>query len=183
MWEHSPPSLKLCCVQVPACTWAGFVSGLRPCSWVFFFFFRVFGFSVSSKTSFSQFQFDQERTNTFKHFFQSFFVFRGYSTYISMCISKICILFCSTADRQHRQELKATWSRLNRRSGGAMIPGAGPVTRNSVSTHTSVAWKGLKDETDWKRCGVFGYCSPCQWVIIDHVNVITFKSIPYAKIC
>ena len=147
----------------------------------FFFFFRVFGFSVCSKTSFSQFQFDQERTNTFKHFLQSFFVFRGYSTHISMCISKICILFC--ADRQHRQELKATWSRLNRRSGGAMIPGAGPVTRNSVSTHTSVAWRGLKDETDWKRCGVFGYCSPCQWVIIDHVNVITFKSIPFAKIC
>ena len=173
MWEHSPPSLKLCCVQVPACTWAGFVSGLRPCSWVFFF--RVFGFS--------QFQFDQERTNTFKHFLQSFFVFRGYSTYISMCISKICILFCSTADRQHRQELKATWSRLNRQSGGAMIPGAGPVTRNSVSTHTSVAWKGLKDEIDWKRCGVFGYCSEYQWLSIDHVNVITFKSIPHVKKC
>ena len=182
MWEHSPPSLKLCCVQVPACTWAGFVSGLRPCSWVFFFF-RVFGFSVSSKTSFSQFQFDQEHTNTFKHFLQSFFVFRGYSTYISMCISKICILFCSTVDRQHRQELKATWSRLNRQSGGAMIPGAGPVTRNSVSTHTSVAWKGLKDEIDWKRCGVFGYCSEYQWLIIDHVNVITFKSIPHVKKC
>ena len=182
MWEHSPPI-----IEVMLCSSPGMYVG-RFCFWsspllLGFFFFRVFGFSVSSKTSFSQFQFDQERTNTFKHFLQSFFVFRGYSTYISMCISKICILFCSTADRQHRQELKATWSRLNRRSGGAMIPGAGPVTRNSVSTHTSVAWKGLKDEIDWKRCGVFGYCSEYQWLIIDHVNVITFKSIPYAKIC
>ena len=114
------------------CCWSS------PLLWVFLFF-RVSGFSVSSKTSFSQFQFDREHTNTFKHFLQSFFVFRGYSTYISMCISKICILFCSTTDRQHRQELKATWSRLNRQSGGAMIPGAGPVTRNSVSKYTSVA--------------------------------------------
>ena len=103
------------------------------------FFLRVFGFSVSSKTSISKFQFDREHTNTFKRFLPSFFVFRSYSAYISMYISKICILFCSTADRQHRQELKATWSRLNRQSGGTMIPGAGPVTRNSVSTHTSVA--------------------------------------------
>lgn len=104
-------------------------------------------------------------------------MFRSYSAYISMYISKICILFCSTADRQHRQELKATWSRLNRQSGGTMIPGAGPVTRKSVSTHTSVGWKGLKHEIEWKRCGVFGYCSDDQWLIIDHVNVVTFKSI------
>ncbi|CAH3148243.1 unnamed protein product [Porites evermanni] len=41
--------------------------------------------------------------------------------------------FLRARDRQHRQELKATWSRLNRQSGGAMIPGAGPVTRNSVT--------------------------------------------------
>ena len=86
-----------------------------------------------------KFQFNWEHTNTFKRFLQSFFVFRCYSTFISISISKICILFCSNVDRQHRQELKATWSRLNRQSGGAMIPGAGPVTRNSVSTHTSVA--------------------------------------------
>ena len=182
MWEHSPPI-----IEVMLCSSPGMYVG-RVCFWSspllwFFFFSRIFGFPVSSKTSFSQFQFDQERTNTFKHFLQSFFVFRGYSTYISMCISKICILVCSTADRQHRQELKATWSRLNRRSGGAMIPGAGPVTRNSVSTHTSVAWKRLKDEIDWKRCGVFGYCSEYQWLIIDHVNVITFKSIPHVKKC
>ena len=149
-----------------------------------FFFFEYLGFPSPQKPAFlNSNSIRNACTNTFKHFLQSFFVFRGYSTYISMCISKICILFCSTADRQHRQELKATWSRLNRRSGGAMIPGAGPVTRNSVSTHTSVAWKGLKDEIDWKRCGVFGYCSEYQWLIIDHVNVITFKSIPYAKIC
>ena len=38
-----------------------------------------------------------------------------------------------TLDRQHRQELKATWSRLNRQSGGTVIPGGGPVMRNSVS--------------------------------------------------
>ena len=44
------------------------------------------------------------------------------------------------SDRQHRQELKATWSRLNRQSGGTVIPGEGPVTRNSVSLQK---WMGL----------------------------------------
>ncbi|KAJ7370942.1 hypothetical protein OS493_028552 [Desmophyllum pertusum] len=41
-------------------------------------------------------------------------------------------------DRLHRQELKATWSRLNRQSGGAVIPGGGPVTRNSVTFDNTI---------------------------------------------
>lgn len=147
------------------------------------FFLRVLRFSAASKSSISKFQFDWEHTNTCKRFLQSLFVFHGYSTHIYIYISKICILFCSSADRQHRQELKATWSRLNRQSGGTMIPGAGPVTRNSVSKHTSVAWKILNDKIEWKRWGVFRYRSEYQCLIIYHVNVIQLKNIPYVKTC
>ncbi|XP_020620493.1 uncharacterized protein LOC110058236 [Orbicella faveolata] len=46
--------------------------------------------------------------------------------------------FLRARDRQHRQELKATWSRLNRQSGGTVIPGGGPVTRNSVTFDNTI---------------------------------------------
>nr|XP_058965970.1 doublecortin domain-containing protein 1-like [Pocillopora verrucosa] len=46
--------------------------------------------------------------------------------------------FLRARDRQHRQELKATWSRLNRQSGGTVIPGEGPVTRNSVTFDNTI---------------------------------------------
>lgn len=46
--------------------------------------------------------------------------------------------FLRATDRQHRQELKATWSRLNRQSGGTVIPGEGPVTRNSVTFDNTI---------------------------------------------
>ncbi|KAJ7370984.1 hypothetical protein OS493_028600 [Desmophyllum pertusum] len=46
--------------------------------------------------------------------------------------------FLRARDRLHRQELKATWSRLNRQSGGAVIPGGGPVTRNSVTFDNTI---------------------------------------------
>lgn len=46
--------------------------------------------------------------------------------------------FVRARDRQHRQELKATWSRLNRQSGGAVIPGHGPVTRSSVTFDNTI---------------------------------------------
>lgn len=48
-------------------------------------------------------------------------------------VSDITGCFCFLLDRLHRQELKATWSRLNRQSGGTVIPGGGPVTKSSVS--------------------------------------------------
>jgi len=46
--------------------------------------------------------------------------------------------FLRARDRQHRQELKATWSRLNRQSGGTVLPGGGLVTRNSVTFDNTI---------------------------------------------
>jgi len=46
--------------------------------------------------------------------------------------------FLRARDRLHRQELKATWSRLNRQSGGTVIPGGGPVTKSSVTFDNTI---------------------------------------------
>ena len=57
------------------------------------------------------------------------------------------------SDRQHRQELKATWSRLNRQSGGTVIPGEGPVTRNSVSVQKCIGLEEAYENVSKRLCG------------------------------